>query len=242
MEVNIIFRIIIDDLDNYEYKLRVVTRPSIPVTNYEYNETKITNRGSLYSKVNIPDKELEVEFSFVEKVSFGQMLRRINAWFLNAKKIRFSDDMDVYYKVKCVNIENIERQLKILGTFTVTFTIDPHAYSIEGDTPITIFQHDIAFAGAQLILNNFGTKESLPKIRLYGNGTLTLTINGKLITLNSVVGYIDVDGEMFRCNKDATNMNKNMVGDFPVFNVGENTIVFSPNVSQIDIVPRWRYL
>ena len=234
------FRILLDNVDNYTYDLRVVSRPSVPVTNYEYDETDIKHRGKLYKASHIPDKVIKVDFNFVEHECFGNALRKMNAWFLNAKTLKFSDDVNVYFKIKKVEIDDIERELKILGKFTVQFTVEPYAYSCEGDEELTFFQDEWQNNG--LIMYNFGTINSYPRFRLHGNGTLSINVNGKEMTVKNVVDYVDIDTELEYCFKGSTNMNKYMTGNFETFKTGENVMTFSSSVSQLDIIPRWRYL
>lgn len=234
------FKIIIDDKDNYDYDLRVVSRPSVPVTNYEYDEVKISNRGPIYTIAHIPDKVISVDFNFVEKECFGHAIRSVNAWFLNAKKLSFSDDIGVYFRVKKVNISDIERELRVLGKFTVEFTVEPFSYSCDGESQISFDKTHLV--SNSITLYNFGTTEALPLIKLHGNGKLSMTINGSTTTVDNVVDYVSLDCETLCCFKDNVNMNKNMTGDFQTFNVGDVVITFSETVESVEIVPRWRYL
>lgn len=90
---------------------------------------------------------------------------------------------------------------------------------------------------------NRGNIQSRPRITLYGSGTVNLSINNVelfTITLNE---YITIDGAEMNAYKGDTLSNRSVSGDYKnlLLNVGNNTISWVGNVSQIEIenVSRW---
>lgn len=81
---------------------------------------------------------------------------------------------------------------------------------------------------------------SLPLIRLYGNGSVT--INGQAITVANSSVYVDIDCDMMDCYEGATNRNNDVTFsnyDFPILETGENTFVIVSGVTGIRVIPRW---
>ena len=163
----------------------------------------------------------------------SKKIRNITSLLLNAKKISFTDDKEVYYKVKAVSVSDIERTLRMLGSFSVTFTVDPFAY-YNLHSKITIASHSKIY--------NIGTYESEPYIKIFGAGNVTLNINNKELILKDINEYIEIDTELKETFKDNVSKNDKKVGPYPNFLIGENAISWSGNITKIEIEPRWRFL
>ena len=80
------------------------------------------------------DIEVSISFNFVSKPSeWENDFRRIKRWINSGSEIlKFSDDLEVCYKVKRVRIDTPERVLKRLGKFTVIFACSPYVYFSDG--------------------------------------------------------------------------------------------------------------
>jgi phage-related protein len=89
---------------------------------------------------------------------------------------------------------------------------------------------------------NPGTVYALPRIKVYGTGSRTLTINGRPIILNLLSGNLTLDSELKECSFGDAAQNNRMTGEFPVFDVGPNTITLGSGITKVEIEPRWRYL
>ncbi len=66
-----------------------------------------------------------------------------------------------------MEIGSIANEIEEYGQFEVTFVADPFEYAILQPLEIT----------KTTTLVNSGTKYSLPKITIYGSGSITVTIN-----------------------------------------------------------------
>jgi phage-related protein len=98
----------------------------------------------------------------------------------------------------------------------------------------------IELLSSGITLNNFGSYESKPLVKIYGSGNISISIGGKSFTVNNVSSYVNVDSEIKECYKDNTNKGKDMVGDYPVLPIGSSIITWSGSVTKIEITPRWR--
>ncbi|MGH0788574.1 hypothetical protein ACQVTU_12535 [Bacillus cereus] len=118
------------------------------------------------------------------------------------------------------------------GEFEVDFMLDPFEYTEDVNimlrTPGSIY--------------NPGTMESAPLLFVAGKGTFLITINGVSFQIRDVNGSIVIDSEVLEVYSGTVSLNDKMIGDFPAFQIGENTIEWSGSIQFMEIRPRWRYL
>lgn len=231
------YDIIIDNVFATQHNLYIVNRVNIPVSQKEIETISIAGRnGTLTKELGFLDRSITVNFNFKTRNrndNMSKKIRNITSLLLNAKKISFTDDKEVYYKVKAVSISDIERNLRVLGSFSATFTVDPFAY-YSPNSKILLTNHSKIY--------NIGTYESEPHIKVFGTGNATLNINNKDLTLKDIDGFIEIDSELKETFKDSVSKNDKKVGEYPLFLIGENTISWTGNITKIEIEPRWRFL
>lgn len=208
------------------------SRPCIPANVKDFMVIPVPGRDSnLTVFKGWQDRILSIEFHVSDFESVSRKLREIRAILLNAKTIMFSEDMDVFYKIKNIEIPDIRRELSMLGAFTVNFMIEPFDYY--SDENIITITDDIA-------LYNMCTHTSKPRLKIYGTGNLQISINSQTFQINNVNSYVEVDTELMLCYEVTTN--KEYIGDYPVFELGNNNIILSSNITKVEIEPRWRYI
>jgi len=157
----------------------------------------------------------------------------ISSWLTGSSDVIFSNEPDKIYKATIINQISFDLVARDFHTFLIQFDCQSHKYSI--NNPI------ITLTSAGTIYNATGTN-SKPIIKLYGTGSITITINGDIINLTNVVNYVTIDSDLMDCYKDSQLMNQYMIGDFPLLIEGNNTISYTGNVSKIEVTPNWRYL
>ena len=69
-----------------------------------------------------------------------------------------------------------------------------------------------------------------------------MTVNGMDLQLMGVDGSITIDSVLNDAYKGTRLQNYKMLGDFPVFKPGGNTISWSGVVTSVQITPNWRWL
>jgi len=157
-------------------------------------------------------------------------------WLQGAGKLYTSIDPGGFFKAHVVSQRYVTRQTLNYDYIQVIFKINPGFFYLgSGDTPLP-------FTTSPAVINNLGTHDSEPLIKVTGSGNITLDINGKIIQLTGVVDHIYLDSEGQYCYKDTTNEGQKMVGDFPVLNPGVNNMAWTGTVTSIEIIPRWRDL
>jgi phage-related protein len=213
--------------------LRITQPPAFPATQRIIEKIDVDGReGSLTLLKGWEDITLTLKAAVLGQ-NCRTAYRTAVAAILAASTVRFSNDPDVFYKVKYAKIGEMSMLLRTLGEFQVSFICAPFKY-IRGVAMVTMT--------ASGSITNPGTVYSLPKIKVYGTGTRNLTINGKLITLNILSGNLTLDSELKECHYGDVAQNQNMSGDFPIFNVGSNTVTLGAGITKVEIEPRWRYL
>lgn len=86
---------------------------------------------------------------------------------------------------------------------------------------------------------------SKPYIKIVGNGAMTLNVNGEQFIFNDVEGSIELDSSLqsvfkMKDGKAVNQNNKMVIGPFPEFKPGANTISVSAGTATVE--PRWRTL
>jgi len=87
-----------------------------------------------------------------------------------------------------------------------------------------------------------GTGMADPIFKVFGSGTVIVTINGTAVQLNGLTDYLTIDSYAGECYHLITEpRNTSMIGDFPQLQPGVNTITWTGTVTKIEITPNWRY-
>jgi len=160
-------------------------------------------------------------------------MESIKSWLDGFGDLIFSWRSDKYYKAKMINKIDISESMDSLGEFPLLFKCQPHAYSL-GNEIITLTDTGTIY--------NSGSAIALPIIKLFGTGSLTLTINGNIVNLTDVVDYVTINSDLMDCYKDTLLKNNDMSGEFPILEKGNNYISWTGTVSKVEITPNWRFL
>lgn len=218
-----------------DLELIIENTPEIPSSNIIYKTIEIDGGETLTKIIGFSDITFKVDFAyFADREEYLMKKARIDSWLLSEanKYLTYSLDEFVIYKVKQVSIDNTTTTSRILRHFSVTFTCQGLKYMASGLEPLEVNN------GATI--NNFGSYESKPLLKIYGSGNISVSIGGKSFTINNVSSYVSVDSEIKECYKDSTNKGRDMTGDWPVLPVGLNTISWTGNITKVEITPRWR--
>lgn len=214
-------------------KIVPTKRPNFPAAKKKYNKYTIPGRdGDLYEDTGFyEDIVVPIEFNYISDINeWHSCFRRYKKLFLNAKTIQLSDDAEVYYKVKKVEIGTNERKAKRIGKFEVQITCDPYAYLIAGKEPISI---------NGTITNNY--ERSMPIYYVYGNGTCYLNVNGTECKCN-VTDCLIIDVEkQLSYREDGFLQNSAINQDYDLLHLNEddNTITISDGFT-LKVIPNWR--
>ena len=96
-----------------------------------------------------------------------------------------------------------------------------------------------------LVINNQGLEIAKPIITLYGSGNIEIAINGSTIfeyTFPSGETSVVVDSLQEEAYLNGIYKNRNMLGEFPKLNPGNNTITWTGSLTRIKVEPKSRWL
>ncbi|UBK54494.1 distal tail protein Dit [Clostridium perfringens] len=233
------FYFIFNNKKNTDLGIQVVKRPNIPIPERNIELKSLKGRdGSLtrdYKTYN--DIKISVSLNFISgKNDFINKGAEIADWLynINDNKLIFSDNDKFYYKVKKIECNDIERSLKVIGKFIVTFVCDPYKYYIDSS--------DIEITNSTKINSPILAVDSEPLISISGSGNINLIINDKRIVLENIEENLIINSSILECYKGKESLNYKMSGEFPILKRGENIINIEGSIKSIKIKPNWRCL
>ena len=233
-EVNKGYYFVWNGISSKEYGIGITKAPIRSLPERKVDTIEVPYRdGSLLVDTEAY-KPFTVDFDCIIVGNFEpQHLRKIKRWLSEPSgSLLISDELDIQLEARMISKIDFTELVDNTGSFLVTFECQPYGIYRQG-----LFADEVA--GTTEIINETDL-DSKPYIKLYGSGTINFTLNGKLTTFSNVTEYIEVDSEIMECFKGDELLNHRMIGDYPVFKAGINTIV--SNASKLEIIPRWRAL
>lgn len=231
--------LIYNDKSSLDFGLYIVTKGSYNAPARDVNYTSIPGRnGDLitdngrYSNIIIPYTCSILNNTFYP---FDTMAHNLKSWLcLKSGYFRLWDSYDPdYFRLASHTGElNIEQELKDVGRLSLAFNCKPYKYSYSGLSVVTFTSPGKLYNAEYL--------ESLPYMKIIGNGNITLYINNSAYTFTGIDGYIEIDSEIMNAYKGIIPQNNKMTSvDFPALVPGYNIISWTGNVQKIEIIPRW---
>lgn len=227
------YYILYNDNTNIDFNLSIIDRPSKPAPEMEYETVKVPGGKTLYREKGYKDVEITIEFNFLSRdaTEWDKDFRTIKKWLLTKKsnKLKFSDDLEVYYRVNSVVIDTPERLIKRGGKFTATFTCEPYVYYDDDEIELSNI-----FYNSCLI--------SKPIYRIVGEGYLTLNINNNVIKAN-IGQELIIDSDKGLCYREGIIDNVALEGRYEnlYLQEGDNTFSWSEGF-KVYITPNLRCL
>lgn len=213
--------------------LRISEVPILPTSEKIIESITIDGReGSM--TIEKGWKDLEFSFKVVlQSNAYMAMWREILPKILSAKTISFSNDVTVHYKIKQIKTSGLKQILTNLWEFELNLVCAPFRYLNDVATLVRTSSGTVS---------SHGNVYSLPRIKVFGTGKRTLTINGKAIVLDLQSEYLVLDSQLKECYYGNVATNHLVSGNFPIFNIGNNQVTLGAGITKVEIEPRWRYL
>jgi len=226
--------VIFNGISSKEFGLGVKKFPPIPQAEANINKIEIPGRDGFLTEDLGTKKGIQIPVEFLFKnIEVKENAYLIKAWLKGQGDLIFSDELDKKYKATVISAFDIASAIKRFGEFSVIFDCQPHMY----DT----VEEVLTFTTSPTSFFNPGSDISLPILKVYASGDISLSINGNIVTVDNVDEYVIIDSEMVDCYKGAQLKNNDMEGDFPKLIEGFNTISWTGSISKIEITPNWRY-
>ena len=190
--------------------------------------------GSVIEELGYAPYDKPLAIGLTQKADIDEVIN----FFSGTGEVVFSNEPDKYYKAHIVNQIDYARLVRF-KTATVVFRVQPFKYKAS-EQPITI-------PTSQGVYNveNWGNKTSKPLIHITGTGTVECTVNGNIMfsyTFPDNETEVYIDSEMQDAYLDSVLKNRNMVGEFPILQIGANEITFTGTVTEVEILARSRWL
>lgn len=164
----------------------------------------------------------------------------VKAW-LFTEPDRYHELRDTYdtecFRRAVINTSlDIEDQLNKIGVFTVSFSCLPFKYLDSGQETITLTSNTN--------LRNPTAFTAKPLIRVNGSGEGRITFRNSTEGLHwditGLDGYIEIDSEQMNFYKGVEPKNDCVEGNgFPVLRPGVNRVLFTGDITSVEIKPRW---
>ena len=153
-----------------DFGLRITQVPIVPTPGRVIETIEVDGReGDLTLLKGWKDMTVSLKAVIWAK-DVWNVWRTISPRILNANTISFSNDPSVFYKIKTIQASGLTQVLSTMWEFELEVTCSPFRY--KANVPL------INRTSSGMVTNN-GNVYSLPKIKVYGSGARTLTINGK---------------------------------------------------------------
>ena len=219
---------------NTDFGFMIPQRVSIPapVPRGEYVQVAGRDGSLLVTDGTYENIAINVPMNYVSRADKqGEAFRQAKSWLRGNGRLKFSDDIDVFFKVKAAAVVANQRRIKWGSDMEAEFICDPYTYFNAGLIPITPGN----------IFNPYDYSKPIYKIT--GEGLCTLTVNGESVTAN-VGQNITIDTDlMLSYRTDGTMQNTNVTGDYNKLwlNEGDNAVAISAGFN-LQIIPNWRTL
>ena len=153
-------------------------------------------------------------------------IREVMNWLKGSGYVTFGGEPDRRQKARVIGAVSMNRHSKNTDWWTgeVQFYCEPLKELLNPATT------EITSSGSAVV--NAGDVKSRPKITATASGTsMTITIGGKTLTITGLTSssqyIIDCEAGMVTNAAGTENLTANSTGDFPVLDVGSNTITGS---------------
>ncbi|MCX0395655.1 hypothetical protein LI038_14695, partial [Clostridium perfringens] len=193
--------------------------------------------GSLIRKYETyQDRKIVFDLVVIDYSDSAKAYNTISKWLYEIKDNKlFYDKEDVYFKVKNISIDGLQKQAFYgEGLFKVTFIVEPFLYYKENQ--------EIEITSNTKIVSPEFAYDGVPEITVLGTGDISLLINNKKVLLEKVEDSIIINSQLMECYNGQDNLNYKMYGEFPILNNGENTIEITGTIEKIIIKSNWRCL
>lgn len=222
-----------NDISSDDMNIKVVSLPPPNIATKKATYSEVEGRDGYLTQLGAYQSDLKQ----IEADYFGTDFDGILNWLTGSGKIIFGNMPDRYYKAMIDNKIPLSEYIKNqIYNFPISFKCQPFGYLLEGEEIITFT--------APTTIYNQGTHESKPYLKIYGSGDITLYINNSTCVFKGVVDYIEIDSEIMNAYKNVggslVNCNNLMYSPFPILETNENNISWTGEVTEIQIIPRWR--
>lgn len=208
-----------------------ITKPKLRV-----NKTEIDGRdGDIVEVVGYESYTKNLGIGLARKYDIDEIVK----YFTGNGELVFSDEPSKVYLASIYDDVDYDRLLS-LRKATVKFHVQPFKY-LKDEQPVVLKIKD----ETSIKVNNKGLEISKPIIELEGTGNIEIALNGSTVLaykFPSNETKVIIDSSEEEAYFEGVYKNRNMLGEFPKLNPGENTISWVGSLTKIIIYPKSRWL
>lgn len=224
-----------NDKDSREIKGLIISElPPITKPQMRVKETVIDGvDGSIIEELGYESYNKTISIGLKAGADMDEVLE----YFTGNGEIIFSNEPNRYYKARIISSIDYIRLLRF-RVANITFRVQPFKYDL-----LEIERYADSSRNS-MIIENIGNYTSKPLITMTGSGVVELSVNGTAIcryTFPSGKDTVILDCEKQDAYLGNLLKNRNMIGEFPIFNKGNNTLSWSGTVESIKVkrYSRW---
>lgn len=209
--------------------------PNHKKASMRYTEYYVKGRdGALHVDEGFANINLQVTLVLINATAQTRMT--VNAWADGTGKLITSDLPDYAYNATVkdeIQWSRVQGNNGYYDTASITFNCQPFLYEAIDSV------YEFTATG---VLQNPGSAEAYPMIKVEGSGNSTFTIANTSITIDSMSSNVPVfidsaNGYVYTASGATT-----MHGEIPVLPLGNSNIVLGSGVTKITITPHWRWV
>lgn len=225
---------IFNDFDSRDYGIHIEEMPEIIRPEEKIDIVKVDGRDGFLSYSTGAYESFQL--SITCKLKDETLINTICGTFRGTGKLILSTLPECYYNVLIKNQISFERVFRKFRSFTIVFECQPYRYEIE-NYPLTYTK-----TSSPIKVNLFNPTNAtfLPTIKVYGNGSTTMTINGNEFKL-TIDDYMELSFETEDATKDGANRNNKIYGEFVPLIQGMNEITCGTSITKLEITPNFRW-
>lgn len=198
--------------------------------------TKIDGRdGDIIEELGYESYTKSIKIGLSKNYDIDQIIK----FFTGSGELIMSNEPDKIYKCKIIDKIDYNKLLRF-KTATVNFYTQPFKYKKdEAKVNLNITEE------TSIKVKNIGLEKSKPIIKLAGTGVVAISLNDSTIFnyhFPETEEEVIIDSMEEEAYLNGIFKNRNMTGEFPILEVGENTISWSGNLTKIEIDPKSRWL
>lgn len=228
-----------DGRSSKDFGICIEETPSLDRPERKYNVYKVPGRnGDIVEMTdaweNI-DKTYEVWAANDNFREVAQDFNAISEWLFKSKNYaRLEDDFEpeIYRLGYFVGPLDVDNLLNLYGKTKITFNCRPERFFKSGEHIIEVISGGY--------IENPSTFTAKPLIKVTGSGNCSISIGSHTMNINNLTDYIYIDCDNMDAYRQlAENRNRNISGQFPVIDAGQQLVITTGNVTKVEITPNW---
>lgn len=208
-----------------------ITKPKLRI-----NKTSIEGRdGDIVETVGYESYSKSIGIGLTRNYDIDEIIK----YFSGDGELVIGDEPSKVYLAGIYDDIDYERLLS-LRKATIKFHVQPFKY-LKDEQPVVQEIQDETF----LNVFNQGLEIAKPIIQLEGTGVIEISINGTTIfqyKFPDEETKVTIDSLEEEAYQDGIFKNRNMIGEFPKLDVGNNTISWTGTLTKIVVEPKSRWL